>query len=143
MPVKYNERWMQYFFQPAAESFEEGFWDALKQRKLVFQRCKECGTWSHPPRVMCHKCRSYDMEWVESTGKGKIYSFVIFTREVHPAFKIPYEVVLVEMEDEKGIRIVSNMVDCELKDIRIDMPVEVTFVDVTDTVTLPMFKKAE
>jgi uncharacterized OB-fold protein len=143
MPVKYNERYMKYWFSPAAESFEEGFWEGIKNRKLVFQRCKDCGKWSHPPRVMCDKCKSFNMEWVESSGKGKIYSFVIFTKEVHPAFKVPYEVVLVEMDDEEGVRIVSNMVDCELDEISIGMPVEVTFKDVTEEWPLPFFKKAE
>mgnify|MGYP001828384102 CR=1 FL=1 len=141
--VEYNQRMMQYWFDPVAESFEEPFWDAIKRKKLMFQRCTECGTWSHPPRVMCHKCKSFDMEWVESTGKGRVYSWVVFTREVHPAFKVPYDVVLVEMEDEKGVRIISNMVDCEPDELYIDMPVELVFKDVTDEWPMPFFKKAE
>ena len=68
MALELNRYYMKYFYDPVAESFEEGFWNAVKQRKLVFQRCSECGEWLHPPRPMCHKCRSFDLEWVESTG---------------------------------------------------------------------------
>ena len=143
MAIEYNRRMMQYWFDPVAESFEEPYWEAIKRKKLVFQRCKECGKWSHPPRVMCDKCNSSDMEWVESSGKGKIYSYVVFTREAHPTFKVPYEVVLVEMENEEGVRIISNMADCTPDEVYIGMPVEVVFVDVTDEWPLPLFKKAE
>ena len=90
MTIEYNREYIQYFFEPVAESFEEGFWDAIKRRELLFQRCKKCGLWLHPPRPMCHKCKSYDLEWVKSSGKGKVYSWVTFTREANPLFKIPY-----------------------------------------------------
>ena len=142
MALELNRYYLKYFYDPVAESFEEGFWNAVKQRKLVFQRCKECGQWLHPPRPMCHKCRSFDLEWVESTGKGKIYSYVVFTREVHPLYRVPFEVVLVEMDDEK-VRFVSNMVDTDPDELYIGMPVEVEFVDINDDWSLPWFRKAK
>lgn len=141
MALELNNRYLKYFYDPVAESFEEGFWEAVKKKKLVFQRCKECGEFLHPPRPMCHKCHSYDLEWVESTGKGTIYSWVVFTREVNPLYRVPFEVVLVEME-EKGVRMVSNMAEGNPEDIYKDMPVEVVFVDINDEWPLPMFRPA-
>ena len=141
MALELNNRYLKYFYDPVAESFEEGFWEAVKQKKLVFQRCKECGEFLHPPRPMCHKCHSYDLEWVESTGKGTIYSWVVFTREVNPLYRVPFEVVLVEME-EKGVRMVSNMAEGNPEDLYKDMPVEVVFVDINDEWPLPMFRPA-
>jgi hypothetical protein len=139
MALELNKRYLKYFYDPVAESFEEGFWEAVKQKRLVFQRCKECGEFLHPPRPMCHKCHSYDLEWVESTGKGKIYSWVVFTREVHPLYRVPFEVVLVEME-EKGVRFISNMAEGKPEDLYFGMPVEVVFVDINDEWPLPMFR---
>ena len=139
MALELNKRYLKYFYDPVAESFEEGFWEAVKQKRLVFQRCKECGEFLHPPRPMCHKCHSYDLEWVESTGKGKIYSWVVFTREVHPLYRVPFEVVVVEME-EKGVRFISNMAEGNPEDLNIGMPVEVVFVDINDEWPLPWFK---
>jgi uncharacterized OB-fold protein len=139
MALELNKRYLKYFYEPVAESFEEGFWEAVKQKRLVFQRCTQCGEFLHPPRPMCHKCHSYDLEWVESTGKGKIYSWVVFTREVNPLYRVPFEVVLVEME-EKGVRFVSNMAEGKPEDLYFGMPVEVVFVDVNDKWPLPMFR---
>lgn len=142
MALELNRYYLKYFYDPVGESFEEGFWNAVKQRKLAFQRCKECGQWLHPPRPMCHKCRSFELEWVESSGKGKIYSYCVFTREVHPMYRVPFEVVLVEMDDEK-VRFVSNMVDTDPDELYIGMPVEVEFVEINDDWSLPWFRKAK
>jgi len=139
MALELNKRYLKYFYEPVAESFEEGFWEAVKQKRLVFQRCTQCGEFLHPPRPMCYKCHSYDLEWVESTGKGKIYSWVVFTREVNPLYRAPFEVVVVEME-EKGVRFVSNMAEGKPEDLYFGMPVEVVFVDVNDKWPLPMFR---
>jgi len=139
MALELNKRYLKYFYNPVAESFEEGFWEAVKQKRLVFQRCRECGEFLHPPRPMCHKCHSYDLEWVESTGKGKIYTWVVFTREVNPLYRAPFEVVVVEME-EKGVRFISNMAEGNPEDIYFGMPVEVVFVDINDEWPLPMFR---
>ncbi len=143
MAVEHNPRYLKYFYDPVWETFEDGFWQGIKQRKLVFQKCSECDTFSHPPRVRCAKCKSDKWEWVESSGKGRIYSYTVLRQEVHPAFRVPFEVVLVEMENEKGVRMISNMVDCEPDDVSIGMPVEVTFREVTKGWALPLFRKAE
>jgi len=139
MALELNKRYLQYFYEPVAESFEDGFWQAIKQKRLVFQRCKNCKEFLHPPRPMCHKCHSYDLEWVESSGKGKVYSWVVFTREVHPLYRVPFEVVLVDME-EKGVRFISNMAEGKPEDLYFGMPVEVVFVPINDEWSLPWFR---
>jgi uncharacterized OB-fold protein len=116
-----------------------GFWEGIKRHELVFQRCKECGTWLHPPRPVCPKCRSFDKEWAPSTGKGTVYSWVTYQESPHPSFKAPYSVILVEMEE--GVRLVSNMVDIKAEEISIGMPVEVVFEDIAEGLTLPKFRK--
>jgi len=141
MALQLNRRYVQYFFEPVAESFEEGFWEAVKRRELVFQRCGKCREWMHPPRPMCYKCKSVDLRWEKSTGKGKIYSYVTFTREVNPLYVVPFEVVLVEMDDEKPVRMIANMLDTTPEELYIGMPVELDFYDVSEKHTIPIFKK--
>lgn len=143
MALQLNQRYVKYFFEPVAESFEEGFWEAIKRRELVFQRCGKCREWLHPPRPMCHKCKSFDLRWEKSTGKGKIYSYVTFTREVNPLYVVPFEVVLVEMDDEKPVRMVANMLDTQPEELHIGMPVALDFFDVSPTQVIPIFKKRE
>jgi len=79
-------------------------------------------------------------EWVKVSGKGRVYSWTIVTRPVHPAFEVPYAVVIVELDER--VRLVSNIVDCKPEDVYIGMPVEVTFEDVTGEITLPKFRLA-
>ncbi|SEN04387.1 hypothetical protein SAMN05192533_108148 [Mesobacillus persicus] len=118
------------------------YWQLLQETKqLHVQKCKNCGTYSHPPRPICHHCRQYQLEWVPMSGKGTVYSYVIYHRSVHPGFEVPYEVVLVELEE--GVRIISNMVDCEPDEVYIGMPVEVVVDQVFEDIALPKFKRRE
>lgn len=116
-----------------------GFWEGTKEHRLVFQRCKECGTWVHPPRPACPKCRSFEKEWAPSGGKGTVYSWATYSESPHPAFVAPYSVVLVEMDE--GVRLISNLIDTKPEGISIGMPVEVVFDDIADDLTLPKFRK--
>ena len=125
--------------RPQTDLDTEGFWEGVKRHELVFQRCKQCGTWLHPPRPMCPKCHSLEKEWVPVSGKGAVYSWVTYHEPPHPGFKAPYSVVLVELEE--GVRLISNMVDTKPEEIHIGMPVEVVFDDLGEDLTLPKFRK--
>jgi uncharacterized OB-fold protein len=117
------------------------FWEAVDRHEFVLQRCRACNRYLQPPRPMCPECRCMDtLEWVPSAGRGEIYSYVNFTtdRMAYPAMKIPYSVVLVELEE--GVRLVSNMMDIEPDEVRIGLPVEVCFDDIADDLTLFKFK---
>jgi len=117
-----------------------GFWEGINKHELVFQKCKQCGNWVHPPRPACPGCRSFEREWARSSGKGTVYSWVTYLESPHPAFKAPFSVVLVELEE--GMKIISNMVDAAPEEISIGMPVEVVFDEITEGLTLPKFRKA-
>ncbi len=116
-----------------------GFWEGVQRHELVFQKCGDCGTWVHPPRPTCPKCRSLEKEWASSSGKGTVHSVVTYRESPDPAFKVPFSVVLVELEE--GVKLVSNMVDIEPEDIQIGMSVEVVFEEVQEDLTLPKFRK--
>lgn len=128
--------------RPLMDEDTEMFWKKLQEtKKLHFQQCSCCETILHPPRPICYKCHSFDMQWVEAPTKGEIYSFVIFERPVHPGFKTPYEVVLVELEN--GERIVGNMMDCDPEEVAIGMPVEVVIDQVFPDIPLVKFRRIE
>ena len=134
---------------PRIKEETKGFWEGCKRHELLIQRCKGCGRYRFPPRYMCSECNSTDTEWSKISGRGKIYSFIVPHRpalDSTPAKgfedEYPYAVVLVELPDAGEVRIASNMVDCEVKDIKIDMPVKVVFEDITEEITLPKFKQS-
>ncbi|UCG82562.1 MAG: OB-fold domain-containing protein [Dehalococcoidia bacterium] len=129
--------------RPYIDLDNQGFWDAVKQHKLVFQKCKDCGLFVHRPRPMCPRCLSTAKEWVPSEGKGKVYCWVnfVYANAAYPGIKVPYPVVVVELTE--GVRMISNVHGVPQEEIYIGMPVEVVYDDVADDLTLPKFKKQE
>ena len=74
--------------QPALEA--QPFFDALRERRLVAQRCSTCGSLAHPPRAMCGECQGTTFAWQDLSGKGVVYSYVVTHQAVHPAFAGPH-----------------------------------------------------
>jgi len=116
------------------------FWAAAKDHKLVLQKCGTCGSFRFPPSPLCPECSAMGGEWTGLTGRGKVFSFVVFHRAYHKGFEadLPYAVALVELDE--GPRLISNVVGVPPDQLRCDMPVEVVFDDVTADCTLPRFK---
>ena len=116
------------------------FWDAAKQHKFLIQRCKDCGQNVFYPKKICPHCLSSNLEWFESSGRGKLYSYSVCLSNVAPGFQddVPYVVGVVDLEE--GVRTLTNVVDCNPEDLKCDMEVEVVFRDVTEDVSLPMFR---
>lgn len=118
------------------------FYKYCKLHELRFQRCTDCGAWRHLPRPMCGECGSFNYEWARSAGKGKVYSWITVTQPMLPAFNdaVPYSVPLVDLDE--GVRMVAVIEGVEPEDMKLGMPVQVIFDDVTPEITLPRFRKA-
>lgn len=125
---------------PYVES--EGFWQGCKRHELVIQRCKDCGTYRHPPIPMCLACQSWNWEGTKVSGRGRVEGFTIVTRAVFPGMSVPYNVVRIELEEQKGLLMLGNLIGCHLDEISIDMPVKITFEDVSPEITMYYFEKA-
>ncbi len=116
------------------------YFAAARERRLVIQRCAGCGTLRFPPRELCTRCLGRDVTWQQVSGRGEVFSYNVMHQVYHPAFasEVPYAVVVVKLEE--GPKIISTVVDCGLDAIRVGMPVEVVFEDVSPEVTLPKFR---
>ncbi|HEY4135751.1 MAG TPA: Zn-ribbon domain-containing OB-fold protein [Alphaproteobacteria bacterium] len=126
--------------RPSPESVP--YWEAAAQHKLRVQQCHVCGKHWFPPSQRCPHCTAADFAWVEVSGKGKVYSFVVFERVYHPAFEgeVPYVVALVELAE--GPRLLTNVVGIAPDKVRCEMPVKVLFDDVAEGVAVPKFTPA-
>jgi len=127
---------------PSVDEDTKLFWDFCKRHELRVQKCTKCGNFHYPPSAFCPHCSNITSEWVKLSGEGKVYSFVIVRREYHPAFEsqLPYVVAIIETSE--GVRMLSNVVGCKPEEVKIDMPVEVTWDDITPEFSLPKFKPA-
>lgn len=116
------------------------YWEGCHQHQLRIQRCAQCGHYQFFPRIYCTKCFSDRIEWVNASGRGRVLSFTIVRRPVSPAFapEVPYVVALITLEE--GPQMMTNIVGCDPASVAIDMPVEVTFEDWTETISIPKFR---
>lgn len=116
------------------------FWEAARQHRLVVQRCRGCGRYRFPARDQCSQCLAREAEWVPVSGRGTVFSYAVMHQVYHPGFagEVPYALVVIELEE--GARLLSNLVGCPVEEVRVGMPVEVVFEDVSPEVTLPKFR---
>ncbi len=106
----------------------------LNENKLMGSRCKKCGVLYTPPRALCIKCYSSEMEWVEMKGDGKLSAFTCIA--VGPPFMIDegydrnhlYCVGVVELDEGTRVDARIEGVDTNKPDtIKVGMPVSVEF----------------
>ena len=118
------------------------YWESCRRGELVIQRCAKCGQYQFYPRGICANCWSTDIRWVKSTGRGTVWTYTVTYQNRTQGFaqEIPYVLALVELEE--GVRMFSNIVECNPRDVTIGMPVEVTFIQATDRISVPFFKPA-
>jgi hypothetical protein len=123
---------------PRPTPLSKPFWEGCSREQLLVQRCRACGLHVFIPAPCCTRCTSLYLEWVQSSGRGTVYSHSVVWRPQQPAFETPYIVAIVEMEE--GWMALTNLVDCEPAAVSIGMPVEVTFRRVSESITLPYFR---
>lgn len=117
------------------------FWDGANAGELRLQTCNSCDHTYFPPRPFCPKCGSRDVKIIKSSGKGRLYSYII-NHLPSPGYDGPFAVAIVELAE--GPRMMSNILDCEQtpEALQLDMPLEVTFERLSDEINLPQFKPA-
>ncbi len=127
---------------PGVDEDTQPFWDYTKKHELRVQKCSACGKLRYPVSPICPHCLGMTSEWAKLSGKAEVYSFITVQRRYHPGFasEIPYTVAIIKTEE--GIRMLSNVVGIKPDAVKIGMPVEVMFDDVTPEFTLPKFKPA-
>jgi hypothetical protein len=125
---------------PIIDGDSKMFWDGCKEGKLLIQQCEDCEHHIFYPRAVCPNCMSDRIKWVESSGKGKVYSYTVARRPAHPAFadQVPYVVALITLDE--GVRMMTNLINVEVEKVSCDMPVEIVFVKVDEQITLPKFQ---
>lgn len=118
------------------------FWEGCRNHFLLIQQCADCGRFRHYPRPVCPACRSWNARWQKVSGRGQVWSFTVVREPINPAVtdQAPYNIVEIELAEQRGLRLISNLVDCPVEDIYIGMPVEVVFEQVSPEITLPRFK---
>lgn len=100
---------------PNRQDLDNGeFWNGTDQGELRVKRCGDCSRHHWPPRLGCPYCGSGKLAWVAVRPRGEVFSWTVVHRSQTPGFETetPYAVVLVELADAKGVRMIGNLVNC-------------------------------
>jgi len=123
---------------PAVTVDNEHFWRGGQEGELRFQRCQDCGWWLHPPGPRCPNCLGKHLAVEAASGRAVVHTFTVNWQSWIPTFDPPYVVAIVELPEQEGLRLTTNIVDCPHDAVAIGMPVQVTFLEYDD-VWLPLF----
>ena len=84
---------------PRPTELSRPHWEGCQEGVLRVQRCRECGGYVFVPQPVCTHCFERKLDWVESTGRGVLYSFTTIHRPQQPSFDVPYIAIIVELEE--------------------------------------------
>jgi uncharacterized OB-fold protein len=130
------------FDLPTPDQETEPFWDGCKEGRFLLKHCNACGEDHFYPRPFCPKCWSTDVEWKTARGTGTLYTYSVVRQNDLPPFpeRVPYVAAIVELDE--GPRVMTNIEDDDIDAIEIGMRVHVAFRDISDDVTIPVFRRA-
>ncbi len=114
---------------PERNGLSAPYWEGLREEKLRVQRNPRTGVWQFPPQWICHDDQGFDIDWVEVAPRGRIYSWTRVWHPVHPALKgaCPYIVVVVELPEAGGVRLLGNLLGDPRQEVVIGSEVEGVF----------------
>ena len=114
------------------------FWDGCRRGELLYQFFPTSGAAQFNPAPIDRLSLSADFEWRVSAGLGTVYSWSVVWRPQTPAFTVPYCAAIVDLDE--GFQMVSNIIGCDAGAVYCGQRVEVTFVAVSEVLTLPYFR---
>jgi uncharacterized OB-fold protein len=103
------------------------YWQAGAAGELRILRCQDCGYYIHPWTVCCAVCMSTNLAAERVSGNGRVYTFSVNHRAWNPLIAVPYVIAVVELDEQPGLRVITNIIDCDPEIVRCEMPVEVRF----------------
>ena len=124
---------------PAITAENAFFWRAGAAGLLRFMRCRHCGYYIHPPLPICSVCKSRDVLDEPVSGRGTVLTYTVNRQVWEAGLEAPYVIAIVELAEQRGLRLTTNIVNCRLEDVRIGMAAHVVFEQHED-VWLPLFE---
>jgi uncharacterized OB-fold protein len=126
--------------QPTPTAETAHYWRAALEGRLEIQYCRACARHQFYPRRFCTQCLSDQLDWVEASGRGRIYTYTICHVAAHPAFetRVPYAIGMIELDE--NVRMLAGIVDSDVERLSIGASVQVCFERISDNIALPMFQ---
>ena len=118
------------------------FWTSGADGRLRFLQCGNCQNYVHPPRARCAICRGENLSPQAVSGRGTVLTFTINHQPWFPGMEVPFVVAIVELDEQPGLRLTTNIIECPPEEVYIGQSVRVVFEQKED-VWLPLFEPEE
>ena len=128
--------------RPVPTPTSQPFWDALRDERIVMQRCDACQGWVHYPRTRCSHCLSDRLAWHELAGTGTVYTFSVARQPTMAQFVDETPQVIAVVELDGGPRVTTNIVDVDADEVAVGQRVRPKFDHGDDGITLLRFVPA-
>ena len=115
------------------------FWTSGESGRLQILRCAACRHWVHPAGPVCPRCLARDAKPEAVSGLGTIATFTVNHQPWRPGVPVPFVIAIVELDEQPGLRLTTNIVGCEPDDVRVGQRVRVCF-ERHEDVYLPLFE---
>ena len=125
---------------PYLDPVNTAFWTGGKRGELLIIHCSDCGWWTHPAAPRCRRCRGANVHPEPVSGKAKVVSYTVNYKDWIPGSE-PYIIGQVELLEQPGLFLTTNLIDIEAEDLRVDMDVSVVFEESND-IWYPVFRPA-
>ena len=117
------------------------FWTSGATGVLRLPRCATCDRWIFPPSLRCPRCGG-PAAYAPLSGRGRVFTYTVNHHRFHPDVPVPYVIAIVELEEQPGLRFITNIVGCDPEAVRIGLPVQVDF-EAAGEAWAPVFRPAE
>lgn len=124
---------------PVLDDYNRPFWQGGEDGRLHMPRCQECSYWIHPPAPVCRNCMSDNVAVESPSGDGVVETFTVNYKPWGAGMTIPYAIAIVQLVEQAGLRLTTNIVGIDPEQVTIGIPVEVVF-EQDEDIWLPMFR---
>jgi uncharacterized OB-fold protein len=127
---------------PSPSPHTNPFWDAAKAGKLVVPRCTACNRVHWYPRLICPHCHSMELEWVEASGEGTLYTFAVQHRAFGPwAEEVPFVTAYIDLnEGDRMLTVLRGVDPNKPEDIKIGSKCRIEFEQASEDVSIPFWR---
>lgn len=124
---------------PRLDEQNTAFWTGGEHGELRFWRCQDCGWWLHPAGPRCPQCLSKSLAVEAASGRAVVHTFTVNHQAFMPGPELPFVIAIVELPEQPGLRLTTNIVGCAPEAVDFGMEVEVVF-EHHDDVWIPLFQ---
>ncbi|MDB5423251.1 MAG: DNA-binding protein [Phenylobacterium sp.] len=127
---------------PLLSDLNRFYWTSGAEGVMRVLRCQDCGYWLHPPTPLCPKCLSQSLAPEQVSGLATIETFTLNMRAWGPGLAVPFVIAVVDLDEQPGLRVTTNIVGVPPESVAIGQRVQVVF-EQDEDVWLPMFTPTE